>query len=120
MKPRFKLADAERAAVKEEMRRLMIEQAKRGETIAYSELSARLETAYLHQRAPLYYELLTEIGREEVAAGRGGLPAVVVRKDNGMPGAGYFAHMPHAEHADLEAYWQEELQIVYDYWRAHS
>ena len=118
MQPRYSVSKDERAAIKEEMRAIMIEQARARQTIPYSELAMRVPTAYLHPRSFQFASLLQEIGREEIEAGRGVLPAVVVRKDSGMPGGGYFgstACMGH-ESAELEAWWRDDLETLYAYW----
>jgi hypothetical protein len=120
MKPRFKLTEVELETVREAMRALMIEQAKLRQTITYSELALRLPV-YLHYHSFLFARLLNEIGEEEIKAGRGVLPAVVVRKSSGIPGGGYFGFAGReASSEDLERIWREELEIVFDYWHNHT
>jgi hypothetical protein len=120
---RKKLAGAKWATLRAEMRQIMVETARRGQLITYSELCATLKTAYLHFRSPALVRLLIEIGSEEVKAGRPVLPAVVVSKQSGMPGAGYFKIS--GEPGDLEgsadpqATWEADLQRVYEYWSKH-
>jgi hypothetical protein len=118
----FTLTAEERVAVKAEMRAIMIEMAQARETITYSDLSLRLETAQLHYHSFLFTRLLIEIGREEEAAGRGILPAVVVSKATGMPGGGYFrlsAKMGH-ETSTIEALWRDDLETLFDYWEQNQ
>jgi hypothetical protein len=119
--PKYKLSEADYKAVKDEMRAAMIACAKRRETITYSDLGLRLETAAIHPHSFLMTRLLNDIGREEIAAGRGILPAVVVRKSDGMPGGGYFgnAAKQHGE-GDTEAWWRDDLEALYDYWANNS
>ncbi len=120
--------DAERReALKDEMRGIMIATARARSTITYSELAAELQTARVHYHSFLMARLLDEIGGAEIAAGRGVLAAVVVRKSSGMPGGGYFresallgdrpdAALP----PELEAMWREDLEAVYAYWADHD
>lgn len=117
------LAEAQWRALRDEMRQLMIEAARRNQIITYSELCAALKTAYLHYHSPQIVKLLDEIGAIEHAAGRPILPAVVVGKQSGIPGAGYFkiaGERPQAEGSvDPKAIWEADLQLVFDYWSTH-
>lgn len=118
MKAVYKLTAEEWPRVKEEMRAAMIAAARARRTITYGELAAQLETAYVHPHSFLMTRLLIEIGRDEIAAGRGVLPAVVVAKATGMPGGGYFraSALAGAEISDLETAWREDLEGVFAYW----
>lgn len=115
-----RLAEAKWTTLRTEMRQIMVETARRGQLITYSELCATLKTAYLHFRSPALVKLLVEIGMEEVKAGRPVLPAVVVSKQSGMPGAGYFKIGGEPSDiegsADPKAVWEADLQRVYEYW----
>lgn len=117
------LAEAQWKALRDEMRLLMIETARRGQLITYSELCAELKTAYLHYHSPQIVKLLDEIGAIEHEAGRPILPAVVVGKQSGIPGAGYFrlaGERPETEGSvDPTAMWEADLQVVFDYWSTH-
>lgn len=117
MRPK-NLSEADRKALREEMRVHMIEVARKRETITYSELAARLTTAYVHYHSFLFGQLLNEIGDEEAAAGRPVLPAVVVRKGTGIPGGGYFRigrGVP-IDSENMESVWKDDLERVYEYW----
>lgn len=119
----MKFSDAKWNDIKIEMRQLMVEVAKSGQTITYSELCAMLKTAYVHFHSPMLTRLLMEIGSEEAQAGRPILPAVVVGKQSGMPGAGYFKsddERSELEAADPKAYWEADLQRLFDYWSKHD
>jgi hypothetical protein len=114
-----KFADVQWNDIRAEMRAIMIEVAKSGQTITYSELCALLKTAYLHYHSPLLTQLLIEIGSAEARAGRPVLPAVVVGKQSGMPGAGYFkvdSAGEDSEITDPKARWEADLQRVFEYW----
>ena len=126
MRQRYKITDVERSAVLKEMRDVMIEQAKLRQTITYGDLALRL-SVYLAPRSFVFSQLLREIGREEDAAGRGSLPAVVVRKSTGIPGGGYFRGVGgvggvgeagrEVSEEQMEAIWRADLEFVFDYWQ---
>src|SRR5262249_50987651 len=117
------LAEAQWSVLREEMRQVMIETARRGQLITYSELCALLKTAYLHYHSPQIVKLLDEIGMMEHEAGRPILPAVVVGKQSGIPGAGYFriAVEGHDNEGgfDPKVNWEADLKAVFDYWSTH-
>lgn len=120
---RAKLADAKWSDLKAEMRQVMVELAQQERTITYAELCAMLKTAYLHYHSPVLVRLLDEIGLAESQAGRPVLPAVVVTKQTGIPGAGYFRINPQespAAMADARALWEADLQRVFEYWSKHE
>lgn len=104
--------------LKDEMRGILIGLARIGSTISYSELAAVIQTAHLHHRAPYFYKLIADLDADETAAGRPSLAALVVRKDSGIPGGGFYADAPviEGESFDQVAYWRSEFQKVCDYW----
>jgi hypothetical protein len=117
----MKLSDARWNDLKIEMRQIMIEVAKSRQVITYAELCASLKTAYLHYHSQILTRLLIEIGSEEFQAGRPILPAVVVSKQSGIPGAGYFkVERDQPEISDPKAHWEADLQRLYHYWSSHD
>gem|GEM_PF-438876 len=85
----FKEVDWDKA--KTEVKSILIEVARRKGRIAYSELASQIESIYLEAHDPRMFHLLGEISREEDAAGRGMLTAIVVHKSGDMqPGPGFF------------------------------
>jgi len=115
----FQLDAGGRTAIKEEMRAILIQFARQGETITYSDLSLRLQYAPLHPHSFLFSHILRDICREEETAGHGQLCALVVSKTTGMPGGGYFRRdiWHNLETDDLETMWRSELESVFDYWQ---
>ena len=107
---------------KEEMRSILIDLARKGQTISYGDLCRLIESVHLFPRAPMLIRLLTEICHEEEALGRGNLCALVVRKATGIPGGGYFGGLasPDRDASDLEALWRADRDEVFDYWSKHS
>lgn len=105
-------------ALKQEMREILIGMARMRTTVCYSDLAAMLKTASVHHRAPAFHHLLDEMCREDEARGHAILASLVVRKDSGIPGAGYFtiAASEGADVSDPVAYWREQFEQACDYW----
>jgi len=70
--------------------------------------------------------LIAEVCAHEVEHGRPMLGSVVVRKDTGMPGDGYFkgacrlGQFDPDGQKDKRAFWAEELERVYHHWSPGS
>lgn len=110
--------DADWGDVLDEMRAILIHLAKQRQTVSYSALCQMITTASIHHRAPYFHKLLDQMSREDEAEGLPSLAALVVRKDSGIPGQGYFAIFK-AEGGspdELEAYWRTQFEAVCDYW----
>lgn len=119
-KERASITGAKWAEVKAEMRGIMIDCARARQTITYSELTRMLQTAYVHYHSHILTRLLIEIGTEEASEGRPVLPAVVVTRQTGMPGGGFFSiDTGEDEISDPVGYWKDLLQATYDYWSEH-
>lgn len=118
MATRARFSEADWAALKDEMRAILIGLARARQTIAYSDLAGLLTSAYVHHRAPDFHRLITDMSQDDERAGRASLAALVVRKDSGVPGAGFFAHTPvdGATMAEMEAYWRAEFERTCDFW----
>lgn len=99
------------------VREKLVEVAKRKETISYSDV-ARI--ADLHVRDLTLFRLLDDISTHEHKAGRPLLTAVVVRKGDNMPGAGFFKLAMRLGHhragGDRKLYWIRERDQVYAEW----
>ncbi|PJF21198.1 MAG: hypothetical protein CUN56_12310 [Phototrophicales bacterium] len=106
-------------ALRDEMRDFLINLARLGKTISYSELAAQLQTAYIHHRAPMFSELLRQISYEDKAANRPMLATLVVNKQRGIPGDGYFKGLVEEDFIDPETYWQARFEEVCQYWQEH-
>jgi hypothetical protein len=111
-------SEADWQTLKDEMRSILIGMARLCSTITYSELASLIETAHMHHRAPLFHKLIRDMDADETAEGRPSLAALVVRKDSGIPGDGFYAGAPinEGEIFDPVAYWQKEFDAVCDYW----
>src|SRR2546423_15670108 len=103
------LQDWERA--KEEMRGVLVETARRKEFIPYSDLVARVHTVKLDPHSYALAAMLGEISTEEHTCGRGMLSALVLSKDEGKPGTGFFALAEDLklDISDPDRFWLAEL-----------
>jgi len=112
------LTDTEWNTIKAEIREILIGLAKLEITISYSELAARIQSAYIHYRAPAFDRILQDLCADEVAAGRPVLGVVVVNKQTGRCGAGFFkwAGLQGYDVSDPEVFWQVEFERVCHYW----
>lgn len=116
MSQSFSTADWQ--ALKDEMRAILIGVARLRTTITYSELASELRTVHVHHRAPYFHKLLRELCDDEETLGRPPLAALVVRKDTGICGSGYFADLPVIDGAiaDPIAYWRADFERICAYW----
>ncbi len=115
------LSQANWAEVRAEIRQLLVNVARAKQVITYSELTSMLQTAYLHYHSNILARLLVDIGAEEVQAGRGVLPALVVTKQTGLPGHGFFKLAAERGYdiSDREEFWRVAVKQVHDYWSDH-
>src|SRR4051812_35204452 len=115
---RFGLTPGEWFAAKTELRTKLIEVARRASTITYEELASGLASVRLGPTAPALAWLLREISETEESRGRGLLTAVVVRKDTGLPGKGFFElARRHGRNATEQMQcWTEETAVVFAAW----
>jgi hypothetical protein len=68
------------------MRRSLLATAVRGETITYGTLMKRFRLS----RGRALSKMIAEVDRREYDDGAPGFAALIVRKDTGFPGGGYF------------------------------
>lgn len=113
------------SAVKDRIRRRLLELARRGETTTYSEVGslAALGMDDPDQRKQLA-DLLTEICREEHAEGRPLLSALVVMGSGmGVPGRGFVKLARElgvcSGEMEVECF-VRELRRVFEFWGKHS
>lgn len=116
---RYRLTDAEKSTVLDELRTVLIAAARARELLTYTELALRLSSVAVHPHSFVFAHLLRECCRRAELAGEGLLCALVVSRLTGMPGAGYFRRPglpPDLDTGDLEAVWRSELEAVYQRW----
>ncbi len=109
--------------MKEQIRDMLIKVAWHNNTISYSEVGkvVGLDMANPGERSKLA-NALDEINREEHERGRPLLSAVVVQKESGHPGTGFFdlARELGKQKPDEnnQVFFANELQRVFDAWMA--
>jgi hypothetical protein len=100
------------------MHQILIGLAQRCQTICYSDLATQIQTAYIHHRAPAFMSILHDLVEEDTAAGYPNLAVLVVRKQTGRCGTGFFrdAAANGYDGSDQEAFWVDSFDRVCDYW----
>jgi len=93
--------------------------ARRRGTTTYSGLCSEITAIHLRPYSFAIVAFLNEICTEEDAAHGVMMASLVVRKDTGIPGEGYFRHAGSLgrDTADREAFWRSEVERV---WAAYS
>jgi hypothetical protein len=91
---------------------LLVERARQRRTVTYSELCASITVARFTPYSWRLIALLDEICSERDAERGIVLATLVVRRDSGRPGEGYFAHAARAgrDVADREGFWLAEAE----------
>ena len=114
----YGLADTQWDAARGEMRDALVRRARERRTVTYGELAAEIGAADLQPRSARFAALLNATCEDEVGEGRPMLGSLVVRKDTRVPGDGYFrcAEGIGRDAGDREAFWQAELDEVFEYW----
>ncbi len=91
MTNKYGFTESDWVAARTEALSILIDVARCKGRIAYSELVAQIASIDLEAHDPRLFHLLDEISRQEDAAGRGMLTALVVHKSGDMqPGPGFF------------------------------
>lgn len=96
----------------------MIVVAARRDLIYYSDLVNEIDACKLIPWGSQLAHLLGRISTEEHGEGRGMLSVVVVRKEDKMPGTGFFdlARLLGQHVDDDKTFWDQELAKVYEIW----
>lgn len=118
MPPRF---DRERA--KQELREMLSEAARARSTVTYSDVSLRVFGGRVPARSRLIMDLLSEVDEEEQHARGVIIASLVVRRDTGIPGAGYFTFLANRfgkDVSDPENAWRIEAERVWAAYRGES
>lgn len=101
---------------KAEAKRALMQRASSRGTVSYSDLCGSISTAAFRPYSWSLMALLEEICSEEDAAHGVMLASLVVRRDSGMPGEGYFAHAARLgrDTEDREGFWRSEIERVWE------
>lgn len=94
---------------------------KRDDFITYSELAAAIKSIHLEPHHFEMNRLLDQISKEEDAAGRGIITALVVLKDERVPGEGFWATARDIGRVwtDKWVFWAEEVKRVMKECKTH-
>lgn len=107
------------ADAREQARTALLERARAGATLTYAELARAVSETGFQPRSWALMALLDEVCREEDPVHDVWIASLVVRKDTGIPGDGYFAYAAREgfEVSDRSAFWRDRVQRV---WNAYA
>jgi hypothetical protein len=114
-RPRFGPSEAEWAAAVDDVERVLLDHARRGETLTYGDLVAALTAVRLHPHARALPALLTEVDERTWARDAVMLGAIVHHKGgDGMRGNRFFvtAEALGRDVGDRHAFWEAEVRRV--------
>ena len=116
---RFGFEETQWEAAKAEGKTILSKYARLGRTIAYSEFVKKIHSIQLEPHDFRLFGLLGEISKEESKAGRGMLSALVVIKDENIPGSGFFELVKQLGYdtKDHDTFWAEEVNRIYAAWK---
>ncbi len=105
-----------------ELTDVLVPVARRGTTVTYSEAVSNLSTVHLTGDSTAFHVLLGDVSRASFDAGAPLLSAVVVAKDSGQPGGGFYDlarelgfDVPD-EPAAESMFWGAHLDEVHRWW----
>ena len=104
------------AAARAAAREAVLERARTGRTITYAELAQAVSDTGFRPRSWALMALLSEVCDLEDPVHGVWIASLVVRKDTGMPGDGYFAYAEREgfDTSDREAFWLQHAQQVWN------
>jgi hypothetical protein len=104
---------------REHARAAILARARAHGTITYAELAQEVSETGFRPRSWALMALLGEVCRDEDPVHDVWIASLVVRKDTGMPGDGYFAYADREglDTSDRSAFWRERVQQV---WNAYA
>jgi hypothetical protein len=103
-------------AAKQEAQAVLEEIAKgKSKPIFYSELNRKIRSIVFEPNGHDFHGLLGQLSEESDADGRGMISALVVHKEDGRPGRGFFSFAKDLgrDISDQERCWSDELNRVY-------
>lgn len=104
----------------ETLRQMLITRARDRNMFFYGDLAPKLglDMSRDADRAEIG-RILGEVSKHEHANGRPLLSAIVVAKDGGTPGSGFFKlakELGLFDLGDKDTYWMTEVERIYQYW----
>jgi hypothetical protein len=99
----------------------IVRAARHEQMITYSELAKAITSIQVEPHDYAMDRLLDEISKEEDAAGRGILTALVVRKEDGVPAEGFWGSAQDIgrQYKDKDAMWAAEVTRVFGECKSH-
>jgi len=115
---RWGLSESEWVTARERMTHLLADIAANRSTITYGDIAREVFDGRLSARSSGLYEMLGEVCTEQDARRGTMLASLVVRKDSGIPGKGYFAHAAGLgrDVSDPEGFWRSEVEKIWRVW----
>jgi hypothetical protein len=106
-------------SARERARAAMLARARAGATITYAELAQAVSETGFRPRSWALMALLGEVCESEDPVHDVWVASLVVRKDTGIPGDGYFAYAEREglDCSDRGAFWHDRVQQV---WNAYG
>ncbi|SRR6266481_8821206 len=106
---------------KKEAIRGILREGLKGKLIFYSDLTKQISSIAFDPHGYEFRHLLGQISSEEEADGRGMLTALVVLKEKGVPGDGYWdlAAQLGRDVSDKLACWAKEVEVVFEQCKRH-
>jgi hypothetical protein len=100
-------------------REAILERARAGATITYAELAQAVAVTGFRPRSWALMALLSEVCDAEDPVHDVWIASLVVRKDSGVPGDGYFIYAEREGYdtSDRDTFWREHAQRV---WNAYG
>ncbi|WP_254602842.1 ribose-phosphate pyrophosphokinase [Sphingomonas bacterium] len=104
------------------VRALLVEAAREGRALSYSELLGKLGHRFTRPRMRAVCRTLDAIDRAGAAAGEPGLAVLVVREGDRLPGQGWWVgrDAPTWEGSVARAYVDRLQQAAFDYWAGRT
>lgn len=102
---------------KRKLRLMLVDAAAQRATVTYSDVAVRVFGGRVPARSRLIMDLLGEVDDEEYAARGIVIASLVVRADDGIPGAGYFTFIAErfgCDVSDPRRAWQQQAERVWD------
>lgn len=112
----FGLDPTEWEQAKTELRRAIEDAARREQTISYGDAAREVRVVHVEPHSALMSHLLGEIFRDEHAAGRPALTAIVTHKDGDKePGPGFYEMARSLGYKFTEPYlfWSDQVKEVF-------
>src|SRR3954447_13635131 len=118
MQTRYGVSMAQWERARAEMRDALIDTARQKMFITYSDLVARVRSLKIPPHSHALATMLGEISSAEHECGRGMLSALVLSKDGGEPGSGFYslAERLGRDVSDRERFWLAEFNRVHADW----